>query len=1048
MLTNRSVLGYSFRKLHVKFQSSRALSTQTEPKSSVRKETEGKYSQTLLLPKTPFDLRANANKREPEIQKLWDELSVYEDLQEMNIGESFVLHDGPPYANGDLHMGHALNKILKDFINKYYMMKGRKVRFIPGWDCHGLPIELKVLQNMKSSERQLISSIELRKRAAEFSKLTIASQLKSFKRYGVWGDWNNPYMTLMPEYEAAQIHVFGEMLSKGYIYRGKKPVYWSPSSRTALAEAELEYPDNHISRSVYVGFEAVELSHGVKQLLDHMKSTNSVRIAIWTTTPWTIPANLAVAVNDNLTYALVSHPLLHNGSFFIVASDLIDNFSKIVLPKDTSTPLQLIKHGTLLGREIVGTTYKHPFYDRVSSVVVGGEYITSESGTGLVHTAPGHGTEDYITGMKYNLPLLSPVNDIGCFTSEAGPLFEGLDVLVKGTAAVIEALKDTNVLLGEVPYNHKYPYDWRTKKPVILRTTEQWFASIDDSFRSNALQAISAVEWIPSSGRNRITGMVEGRGDWCISRQRVWGVPIPAFYHKTTNAPLINADTIKFVEKVFLEHGSDAWWTMETKDLLPSQLLPEGEKIDDYRKGSDTMDVWFDSGTSWSGVLQARGVKCPADMYLEGSDQHRGWFQSSLLTSVAVNDTAPFKKVLTHGFVLDEHGHKMSKSLGNVIDPNIIINGNISDLKKDPPYGADTLRLWVSSVDYSSDVSIGRNAIAKTFDYYKKLRNTFRFLLGNLNGFHLDLPLSSNISEVATGYLVKWENLASIDKYMLGKLSSVFRSVDQSYKNYQFYQAFHTIVTFVNQDMSSFYCDISKDRLYILSQSDERRKACQTVLYHSLKQLCLMIAPLVPHLSEDVWQHAPFNLVNDSVKSKQSQSIFYNGWIESNESFDSHDVQKWEFIMKLRNDVNKCIELGRKQKCYGASQETQAFIYIPQVLTSESAKSLTVDQDTIKKVKSMTNSDDDDKRMDCVDDLKNIFITSGVSIFDSEEDILAKSEFHILSSDTESGCVVGVKKAEGHKCQRCWLYCKSVNRKNSDGDIVDICSRCANVLNN
>ena len=579
-----------------------------------KKKEESKYSKTVLLPQTSFDQRANSLKKEPEIQKWWEDNKIYAKLSDTNTGEKFILHDGPPYANGNLHIGHALNKILKDFINKYQTLKGKKVRYVPGWDCHGLPIELKVLQSMKTQEREALTPLTLRKKAAEFAKETVESQKTAFKRYGVWGEWDKPYLTLQPEYEgifsarngyfllflnflfsAAQIGVFGDMVNRGHIYRGKKPVHWSPSSRTALAEAELEYPENHISKSIYVAFKATSLSPDLKAAVSALPSAD-VRVAIWTTTPWTIPANLAVAVNADLEYCIASHPSVLGGAKIIVAKDLVPALSsKAGLKVDEGETLQI--EVILKGSQLEGTKYIHPLYERESSIVIGGDYITTESGTGLVHTAPGHGQEDYLTGLKYGLPLLSPVNDLGCFTDEVGPRFAGLDVLGSGNTAVISALQEAGALIKEEAYNHKYPYDWRTKKPTIFRATEQWFASVS-TFRKEALDAIDSVQWIPAMGRNRIASMTESRGDWCISRQRSWGVPIPVFYSKQTNEPLMTPETLAYIQEIFRVHGSDAWWQMSVAELLPDSLKGQADL---YTKGSDTMDVWFDSGTSWAG---------------------------------------------------------------------------------------------------------------------------------------------------------------------------------------------------------------------------------------------------------------------------------------------------------------------------------------------------------------------------------------------------------------------------------------------------------------
>ncbi|PKA55411.1 Valine--tRNA ligase [Apostasia shenzhenica] len=766
---------------------------------------EGKYKHTIDLPKTTFGLRANSVVREPEIQKLWEDHQVFKRVVDRNTGETFILHDGPPYANGNLHMGHALNKILKDIINRYKLLQNYKVQFIPGWDCHGLPIELKVLQSMDQAARNELTALTLRKYAAKFAKVTVNLQMKSFKRYGVWADWNNPYLTLYPEYEAAQIEVFGKMVTEKYIYRGRKPVHWSPSSRTALAEAELEYPEGHVSKSIYSIFKMVRASAGSYGLFEDYFP--SLFMAIWTTTPWTIPANAAVAVNPALLYCVAEVHLakssgakqintgsvLRNGEkklFIIMALDLIN-----ILESKWGVKLTIRK--SFLGSALENCRYIHPVDGNECPVVIGGDYITTESGTGLVHTAPGHGLEDYMTGIKYGLPILSPVDDSGNFTEEAGR-FSGLNVLGNGNIAVVKYLDDNLLLLAEEPYKHKYPYDWRTKKPTIFRATEQWFASVD-GFRRAALDAINGVNWIPPQAENRITAMTVSRSDWCISRQRTWGVPIPVFYHVHTNEPLINHETISHVRDIISNKGSDAWWNMSTKELLPEKYH---NVASEYQKGTDTMDVWFDSGSSWAAVLQKRvGLSLPADLYVEGTDQHRGWFQSSLLTSIATTGKAPYASVITHGFVLDEKGLKMSKSLGNVVEPETIISGGQSS-KDGPGYGADVLRLWVSSVDYTGDVLIGPQIIRQMSDIYRKLRGTVRFLLSNLH----DWKPEDSISYV---------DLPKIDQNALFQLENVARMTKAGYENYQFYKIFQVLQRFAIVDLSNFYFDVAKDRLYV-----------------------------------------------------------------------------------------------------------------------------------------------------------------------------------------------------------------------------------------
>ena len=864
--------------------------------------TESKnYKETVNLPKTNFEMRANAVKREPELQKFWAEHQIYEKLSQNNPGDIFVLHDGPPYANGSLHIGHALNKILKDIINRYHLLKGRKVRYVPGWDCHGLPIELKVLQDMKPAERQGLTQLEIRRKAKEFALKTVDGQRNSFKRYGVWGDWDNPYLTLKPEYEAAQIGVFGQMVLKGYIYRGLKPVHWSPSSKTALAEAELEYPEGHTSPSIYAAFPMVSLPAAIQSSLEEYLP--EMGVAIWTTTPWTIPANLAVAVNPNLSYAVVE--VGSNGTkpsfgfkYLLVAADLVERLSSVL-------GVKLSVKATGSGQALEHSTYRHPLFDRVSPIVVGGDYVTTESGTGLVHTAPGHGQDDYIVGQRYGLPILSPVDADGCFTAEAGQ-FAGLNVLIDGNAAVIQALTDAGSLLKQEPYLHKYPYDWRTKKPTIYRATEQWFASVE-GFREEALKAIASVKWIPAQGENRITPMVAERSDWCISRQRSWGVPIPVFYDEETNEPLLTEETIAHVQAIIAEKGSDAWWEMAIADLLPPQYRNNGRT---YRKGTDTMDVWFDSGSSWAAVANQRPeLHYPAEMYLEGSDQHRGWFQSSLLTSVASNGIAPYKTVLTHGFTLDEQGRKMSKSLGNVIDPAVVIEGG-KNQKEEPPYGADVLRLWVSSVDYSSDVPISKNILKQMGDVRNKIRNTARFLLGNLHDFN---PIKDT---------VPYEELPELDRYMLHRMTEVFEEITEAFESFQFFRFFQMVQNFCVVDLSNFYLDIAKDRLYISSENSFRRRSCQTVLAIAVENLARAIAPVLCHTAEDIWQYLPYQT--------PYKSVFEAGWVQLNEEWKKPELAaSWQKLRQMRGEVNKVMEQARKGNLIGASLEAKVLLYVP-----------------------------------------------------------------------------------------------------------------------
>ncbi len=849
------------------------------------------YKDSVNLPQTKFEMRANAVKREPELQQFWADEHIYDRLSEHNPGDLFILHDGPPYANGQLHIGHALNKILKDFINRYQMLCGKKVRYVPGWDCHGLPIELKVLQNMKSEERLNLTPIELRRKAAAFAQQTVEQQSASFKTYGVWGDWEHPYLTLKPEYEAAQIGVFGQMVLKGYIYRGFKPVHWSPSSKTALAEAELEYPEGHTSRSIYVAFHVRKLSKVLQSKLKRYMP--SLWAAIWTTTPWTIPANLAIAVNPELNYAVVEPPANSNiaQQFMLVAVDAVDRLSATL-----NTDLKIL--AIVKGQELEGCVYKHPLFDRESPIVAGGDYITADSGTGLVHTAPGHGQEDFIVGKRCGLPVLTPVDENGNFTAEAG-VFAGLNVLGNGNGAVIDALAEANCLIKEESYAHSYPYDWRTKKPTIFRATEQWFASVE-GFRDEALKAISSVNWIPAQGENRITAMVGDRSDWCISRQRTWGVPIPVFYDEETNEPLLNEETIAHVQAIIADKGSDAWWEMPIAELLPESYRNNGRT---YRKGTDTMDVWFDSGSSWAAVAKGRSeLNYPADIYLEGSDQHRGWFQSSLLTSVATNGVAPYKTVLTHGFVLDEKGRKMSKSEGNVVDPALVIK----------EYGADVLRLWVSSVDYSADVPLGKNILKQQSDVYRKIRNTAKFLLGNLHDFD---PAKD---------AVVYEELPELDRYMLHRMGEVFAEVKDAFDNFQFSRFFQTVQNFCTVDLSNFYLDIAKDRLYISATDAHRRRSCQTVIAIAVENLAKAIAPVLCHMAEDIWQYIPY--------PTSHKSVFESGWVKLDAKWHNPELAtRWQYLRQVRGEVNKVLEQARTEKAIGSSLAAKVLLYVPDV---------------------------------------------------------------------------------------------------------------------
>ncbi len=996
------------------------------------------YKDTLNLLQTPFSMRANAKTREPELQAFWAELDLYRRLSRENPGEVFTLHDGPPYANGPLHVGHALNKILKDILNKYALLRGRRARFVPGWDCHGLPIELKVLQSLSSAERSALTPIDLRRRAHSYALEQVESQKAGFRRWGIWADWEQPYLTLNKAYEAAQIGVFGRMVLAGHIYRGLKPVHWSPSSRTALAEAELEYPDGHTSPSVYVAFPVVALPGGLGTRLTAIGLTSAdaattpaegdLAVAIWTTTPWTLPANLAVSVNASLEYALCrvgDHGTngYRTSRHLIVAASLVESLR-------SSLQLELEPLLTLRGAELEGVEYRHPLFDRTSPVVIGGDYITTEAGTGLVHTAPGHGVDDFNTGRKAGLPVLCPVDEAGTLTAEAGP-FAGLNVLKDANPAIISALEAAGALLRHEPYEHRYPYDWRTKKPTIFRATEQWFASVE-GFRSQALAAIAAVDWLPASGRNRIEAMVRDRGDWCISRQRTWGVPIPVFYHRETGETLLNADTLAHIEALIAEHGSDVWWERGEAELLPPSLAAEAAQ---WRKGTDTMDVWFDSGSSWAGVLggldtggdqgagsggdasggaaaaaEATPLRYPADLYLEGSDQHRGWFQSSLLTSVAVNGHAPYRRVITHGFTLDEKGRKMSKSLGNVVDPAVLVEGGKNE-KQQPPYGADVLRLWVSSVDYSADVPLGPGIIKQLADVTRKVRNTARYLLGNLHDFD---PRPA----AAGGDAVEIADLPLLDRWMLERTANLVDAVTADFERYEFYRFFQALQNFCVVDLSNVYLDIAKDRLYVSGASAFRRRSCQTVLALVVERLAGLIAPVLCHMAEDIWQNLPYPVAE--------RSVFERGWPTAPDSWrEAALVEPLRPLLDLRGLVNRQLESCRANADLGASLEARVELELG---SGDRAAALGAALEVLQASPHPS-----------VDNLADWLIVSQLECRGAGAQPLADP----LAQASEGGITVRIARAEGSKCERCWHMETDIGTHASH---PALCGRCVEVL--
>ncbi len=910
------------------------------------------YKDTLLMPKTSFPMRGGLPNKEPQIQAEWDEKDLFNKILEKNKGKTpFILHDGPPYANGNLHMGHALNKILKDFIVRHKAMTGYYAPYVPGWDTHGLPIE-QALTN-KGVKRKEMSVAEFREKCEEFALEQIEVQKSDFKRLGVNGDWQNPYITLKPEFEAAQIRVFGEMAAKGLIYKGKKPVYWSPSSESSLAEAEIEYKDKK-SPSIYVAFKVVD-SKGVVD--------EDASFVIWTTTPWTIPSNLGIAVNPELTYVQVNV----EGKKYVVAEALLDAVCEdLDWNKET-----IVREKEFKGSELEYVTAQHPFIDRTSLVILG-DHVTTDAGTGCVHTAPGHGEDDYVIGQKYDLGVISPIDDKGVFTEEAGE-FAG-QFYDKANKTITEKLDEVGALLKLSFFSHSYPHDWRTKKPVIFRATEQWFASIS-KVRQDILDAIDTTKFKIDWGKTRLYNMIRDRGEWVISRQRVWGVPLPVFYSENGDI-IMTEETINHVADLFEKHGSNVWFEREAKDLLPEGFTHEGSPNGVFTKETDIMDVWFDSGSTHRGVLETRPeLSYPADIYIEGSDQYRGWFNSSITTSVATRGISPYKMLLSHGFVMDGEGKKMSKSLGNVIVPDKIVK----------QMGADIARLWVSSVDYLADVRISNEILKQTSDVYRKIRNTFRFLLGNVNDFN---PATDSVS---------YDEMLEIDQYMHNRLNQFIGKTLSHYEAYDYLDIYQDIQNFINVDLSNFYLDYGKDILYIEKADSLKRRSMQTVLYETLVKLTKLLAPIIPHTADEIWGHIPH---------VEEESVHLTDMPEPHE-IDTVLMEKWSQFMKLRDDVNRALEVARNEKVIGKSLEAH-------ITLSNSSEFDTVDF------------------LSKFNDLNQLFILSKVDVVD---ELTEGTEYELVK--------VKVDHAEGEKCQRCWNYSDQLGSVNG---LDHLCPRCQSVV--
>lgn len=923
------------------------------------------YNKTMNLPKTDFAMRAGLPKREPEFLARWEEEKLYHKLMEHNEGKPlFVLHDGPPYANGDIHLGTALNKTLKDFIVRYKNMSGFKAPYVPGWDTHGLPTELKARKKAGLDSNTSIPDVELRKICRDFAEGYIDDQRNQFKRLGGIGEWENPYITLTHDFEEKQVEVFAEMAAKGYIYKGLKPVYWCTECNTALAEAEIEYAQDPC-HSVYVKFKVEEDGGKLTALGAELSRTYFL---IWTTTTWTLPGNLAICVGPRFEYSLVKS----GEEYFIMASDLV-----AATMEETGAEYEVI--GVLKGADLEYMKARHPFLKRDSLVIVG-EHVTLESGTGCVHTAPGFGVDDYVVCKKYpELPIVVPVDDHGVLTAEAGQ-FEGLSTDA-ANKAIAKQLEETGHLFAMKKIVHQYPHCWRCKEPVLFRATSQWFCSIED-FREDAIKAVDSVKWFPEWGHDRMQSMIRERNDWCISRQRKWGVPIPVFYCDHCEKEIIDKQVMLRVAKLFGKQGSDAWFTHTAEEILPEgYTCPHCGSGEGFQKETDIMDVWFDSGSSHEAVLRTRPyLKWPADVYLEGADQFRGWFQSSLLTSVAVHGEAPYKNVVSCGWVVDGEGRKMSKSLGNGMAPSEVID----------QYGADILRLWVASSDYHADIRISKDILKQLSEAYRKIRNTARFILGNLDGFD---PDRDRVAE---------KDFSDIDRWALMKLDGLLRECGAAYEEYEYHLIYHAIHNFCVVDMSNFYLDVIKDRLYAEPAGSVSRKAAQTVIYQVLDALTLLLTPLLAFTSDEIWKAMPHDA------SRNGASPLFNE-IPTGAAVPVEDgfMETWERIHAVRDDVKKALELARSEKVIGASLEAGVTLYAQGELL-----------EFLKAQK---------------EKWQTVLIVSHVELAEGKGAVHGEIE----------GLSTTVTKAEGEKCERCWIYSETVGQ---DAEHKTLCARCAGVM--
>ncbi len=912
-------------------------------------------------------MRAGLPKREPGFLEKWEKEDIYHELMKKNEGKPlFVLHDGPPYANGNLHMGHALNKILKDFIIRSRNMMGYQAPYIPGWDTHGLPIERQAIKAY-GMDRDKVSTADFRSKCEEFAHKHVDTQRAEFKRLGVIGDWERPYLTLTHDFEAEQIKIFGEMAEKGYIYKGMKPVYWCPHDETALAEAEIEYQDEPCS-SIYVKFRVTDDKGGKISAITG--GLDNVYFVIWTTTTWTLPGNLAISLGPDFEYDLVKVP---NGEVYIIAKELVNS----VMQAAKLDSWEVL--GTLKGSEMELMKAKHPVMERESLIIVG-DHVTLDAGTGCVHTAPGFGADDFIVCQKYDIPLIVPVDGKGITTADAGK-YAGM-YYEKSTPVILEDLKACGALLAIEEIVHSYPHCWRCKNPIIFRTTEQWFCSVD-ALKDTAVKACDEIKWVPAWGQERMVSMIRERSDWCISRQRKWGVPIPIFICKDCGKPLVNAQTIDAVSELFREKGSNAWFEMEAADILPA-----GTKCEcgccGFEKETDTMDVWFDSGSSWRAVIEKREHQdIPVDVYLEGNDQYRGWFQSSMLTSVATRGGAPYKTVITHGMIVDEERQKMSKSKGNGIAPNDILN----------QYGADVMRLWVASSDYRQDMRISKDMLKHISQNYLKIRNTARYILGNLADFD---PKTD---------IVAYDALPELDKWALMKLNDLVAKVWDSYNEYEFHTVFHAVHNFCVVDMSNFYLDVIKDRLYCDETNGHSRRSAQTAMYRILDTLVRMLSPILCYTADEIWHSMPHG-EGDDVRN-----VAYNEMLHPDDSlgFDEENRAKWDKLSAFRDDVNKALEGARNEKVIGKPLEANVTVY--------------------------TNAENAAFLNGCGQDLADLCIVSELEVKDAQCEGMESEYF--------PGLKISIARSSSEKCLRCWKQVKSVGQNSKH---PALCSRCAGVV--